>query len=502
MTIDSRFIAPRLDDSRLLKDRRYSMLIGGRSVPALSGETISRESPAHPGHIVSIIPKGGIGDAQAAIAAARAAFDDGPWPNMTSGERGRIMYRVGDLIEENLEELATIEALEVGKAINQARNEMRYSATLWRYAAGQSQGLEGETHNDMGPNVLGLVFREPAGVVGIITPWNFPLLIGSERIPWAIGAGCAVVIKPSEFTSGSTIRLAELAREAGLPDGVLNVVTGYGADVGQIFAEHPDVDVVNFTGSQRVGRIIGSLAGQNIKRAGLELGGKGPQVVFADADLDAAAAKISGGAFHCSGQACIAGSRLIVHDSIADKLLGKVGALAAEIVTGDPLDDASHVGALIHQAHLEKVAGYVAAGKTDGAELFIGGNVLGQAGAFYAPTIFTGVRPEMSIARDEIFGPVLSTFRFKDPQQAIQLANNTPFGLSACVWSSNLSTAIQAIRSIKAGRTWINGMGDGSPQMPIGGYKQSGIGRELGRHGFDEYSELKNVHVTLTDGLG
>jgi acyl-CoA reductase-like NAD-dependent aldehyde dehydrogenase len=502
MTTDSRFIAPRLDDPRLLKDRRYSMLIGGRSVPALSGETISRESPAHPGHIVSIIPKGGIGDAQAAIAAARAAFDNGPWPNMTSGERGRIMYRVGDLIEENLEELATIEALEVGKAINQARNEMRYSATLWRYAAGHSQGLEGETHSDMGPNVLGLVFREPAGVVGIITPWNFPLLIGSERIPWAIGAGCAVVIKPSEFTSGSTIRLAELAREAGLPDGVLNVVTGYGADVGQIFAEHPDVDVVNFTGSQRVGRIIGSLAGQNIKKAGLELGGKGPQVVFADADLDAAAAKISGGAFHCSGQACIAGSRLIVHDSIADRLLEKVGALAAEIVTGDPLDDASHVGALIHQAHLEKVAGYVAAGKTDGAELFIGGNVLGQAGAFYAPTIFTGVRPEMSIARDEIFGPVLSTFRFKDPQQAVQLANNTPFGLSACVWSSNLSTAIQAIRSIKAGRTWINGMGDGSPQMPIGGYKQSGIGRELGRHGFDEYSELKNVHVTLTDGLG
>ena len=501
MTTEPHFIAPRLDDPRLLKDRRYSMLIGGRSVPALSGETISRESPAHPGHIVSIIPKGGIGDAQAAIAAARTAFDDGPWPNMTSGERGRIMYRVGDLIEENLEELATIEALEVGKAINQARNEMRYSATLWRYAAGHSQGLEGETHNDMGPNVLGLVFREPAGVVGIITPWNFPLLIGSERIPWAIGAGCTVVIKPSEFTSGSTIRLAELAREAGLPDGVLNVVTGYGADVGQIFAEHPDVDVVNFTGSQRVGRIIGSLAGQNIKKAGLELGGKGPQVVFADADLDAAAAKISGGAFHCSGQACIAGSRLIVDDSIADKLLEKVGALAAEIVTGDPLDDASHVGALIHQAHLEKVAGYVAAGKTDGAELFTGGHVLGQAGAFYAPTIFTGVRPEMSIGRDEIFGPVLSTFRFKDPQQAIQLANNTPFGLSACVWSSNLSTAIQAIRSIKAGRTWINGMGDGSPQMPIGGYKQSGIGRELGRHGFDEYSELKNVHVTLTDGL-
>ena len=502
MTAHFHFIAPRLDDPRLREDRRYSMLIGGRNVPALSGETITRESPAHPGRIVATIPKGSRADAEAAIAAARTAFDSGPWPKMTGGERARIMYRVGDLIEANIEELATIEALEVGKAISQARGEMGFSATLWRYAAGHAQGLEGETHNDLGPNAIGLIFREPAGVVGIITPWNFPLLIGSERIPWAIGAGCTVVIKPSEFTSGSTIRLAELAREAGLPDGVFNVVTGYGADVGQIFAEHPDVDVVNFTGSQRVGRIIGSLAGQNIKKAGLELGGKGPQVVFADADLDAAAAKISGGAFHCSGQACIAGSRLIVHDSIADKLLEKVNALAEKIITGDPLDDASNVGALIHQAHLEKVAGYVTQGKADGAEVITGGAVLGQSGAFYAPTIFTGVKPEMSIARDEIFGPVLSTFRFIDPEEAIRLANDTPFGLSACVWSNNLSTALQAIRRIKAGRTWINGMGDGSPQMPIGGYKQSGVGRELGRHGFDEYSELKNVHVTLKGSLG
>jgi acyl-CoA reductase-like NAD-dependent aldehyde dehydrogenase len=497
MTDHANFIAPRLGDPRLLKDRRYCMLIGGVSVPALSGETIARESPAHPGHIVGTIPRGARADAERAIAAARKAFDTGPWPRMTGAERSRIMYRIGELIEANTEELATIEALEVGKAISQARGEMAFSAELWRYAAGHARGLEGETHNDLGANALGLVLREPAGVVGIITPWNFPLLIGSERIPWAIGAGCTTVIKPSEFTSGSTIRMAELARDAGLPDGVLNVITGYGADVGQIFAEHPDVDMVTFTGSQRVGRIIGRIAGENIKRVGLELGGKGPQVVFADADLDAAAAKISGGAFHCSGQACIAGSRLIVAESVADILLEKVEALASKIVTGDPLDDRSNVGALIHQAHFDKVAGYVAEGKADGATVYSGGARLGETGAFYAPTIFTGVTPQMSIARDEIFGPVLSTFRFRDQQEAIALANDTPFGLSACVWSRNLSTAVQAIRSIKAGRTWINGMGDGTPQMPIGGYKQSGIGRELGRHGFDEYSELKNVHVTL-----
>ncbi|WP_246754861.1 aldehyde dehydrogenase family protein [Rhizobium lusitanum] len=492
------FIAPRLDDPRLLQQRHFAMVIDGKSVPALSGGTISRESPAHPGRIVSTIPRGSRADAEAAIASARRAFDNGPWPRMTGGERARIMNRVGDLIEANIEELATIEALEVGKAISQARGEIGFAVSLWRYAAGHAQGLEGEAHNDLGPNTIGLILREPAGVVGLITPWNFPLLIGSERIPWAIGAGCTVVIKPSEFTSGSTIRMAELALEAGLPEGVLNVVTGYGADVGQILAEHPDVDVVNFTGSQRVGRLIGALAGQNIKKVGLELGGKGPQVVFADADLDAAAAKISGGVFHCSGQVCISGSRLIVHESIADALLEKVRKVAAEIITGDPLDDRVHVGALIHQAHLEKVAGYVAEGKADGARVLVGGDRLGEAGAFYAPTIFTDVTPQMTISQDEIFGPVLTTFRFKTEEEAIRMANDTPYGLSACVWSTNLSTALQAIRRIKAGRTWINGMGDGAPQLAIGGYKQSGVGRELGRHGFDEYSELKSVHISLS----
>ena len=473
------------------------MLIGGKHTPALSGETIARESPAHPGRIVAVIPKGGRADAEAAIAAARAAFDEGPWPRLSGVERGRILSRIGDLLERNLEDLALIEALEVGKAITQARNEMRFAASLWRYAGGHAQGLEGEVFNDLGPGAMGFVLREPAGVVGLITPWNFPLLIGSERIPWAIGVGCAVVIKPSEFTSGSTIRLAELALEAGLPPGVLNVVTGYGADVGQIFAEHPGVDAVNFTGSQRVGTLIGSLAGANVKKVGLELGGKGLQIVFADADLDAAAAKIVGGAFHCSGQACIAGSRLIVHESVADALLDKVAGLAREIVTGDPLDDRTQVGALIHHAHLEKVTGYVAQGRADGAQLRLGGERFADNGAFFEPTIFDHVDPRLSIAKEEIFGPVLSVFRFRQSEEAIRLANDTPFGLSASVWSSNISTALQAIRSVRAGRTWINGMGDGAAQLAIGGYKMSGVGRELGRHGFDEYSEFKTVHVTL-----
>ena len=491
------FIAPNRSDPRLRPQRNGKMVIGGVSMDALSGEVIERESPAHPGLVVSRTPKGARGDAERAIAAARKAFDDGPWPRMTGAERGLILNRIADLIEDHVEELALDEALEVGKAISQARNEMAFSVMLWRYAAGRAQGLEGELFNDLGEGAMGLVLREPAGVVGLITPWNFPLLIGSERIAWALGAGCTVVIKPSEFTSGSTVRMAELALEAGLPPGVLNVVTGFGADVGQILAEHPSVDVVNFTGSHRVGTLIGSLAGLHVKRVGLELGGKGPQVVFADADLDAAADKISGGAFHCSGQACIAGSRLVVHESVADELLEKVSARARTIVTGDPLDERVTVGALIHFGHLEKVEGYVSAGQRDGARLVLGGHRFADDGAFLQPTIFVDVDPSMSIAREEIFGPVLSVLRFRDAEEAVRLANDTPHGLSASVWTRDLNTGFQAVRRIRAGRTWINGMGDGAPQLAIGGYKQSGIGRELGRHGFDEYSEFKTVHVTL-----
>ena len=493
------FVPPRATDARMMT-RRYQMLIDGKSVDAESGETISRESPAYAGLIAAEIPRASRADAERAILVARKAFDEGRWPKMSGMERSRILHRISEAILEHKEELATIEALEGGKAIAGVRGEMAFSAELWRFAAGHAQGLTGETHNGLGDNALGLMLREPIGVVGIITPWNYPLLIGSERVPWALGAGCTVVLKPSEFTSGSSIRLAELARDCGPPDGVFNVVTGYGDPVGQSFAEHPATDFLSFTGSFRVGQIVGGLAASRIKRVGLELGGKGPQIVFADSDMGAAADSIASSVFGNSGQTCIAGTRMIVEEGAREEMLERLTAIARKVPIGDPLDDKVKVGSLIHRPHLEKVEKYVADGQQEGAKLVIGGERLGNVGNYYTPTIFSGVTPEMVIAKDEIFGPVLSSFSFTQPEEAVRLANDTHYGLSAHVWSRNLDKAIKTIRKVRAGRTWVNGSGAGVPEMGVGGYKQSGIGRELGKYGFDEYSSFKSVYVTLRQG--
>jgi acyl-CoA reductase-like NAD-dependent aldehyde dehydrogenase len=316
-------------------------------------------------------------------------------------------------------------------------------------------------------------------------------------MPWALGAGCTVVIKPSEFTSGSTVRLGQLARDAGLPDGVLNVVTGYGNPAGQTLAEHVGTDMIAFTGSQRVGRQIGAFAAPTIKRVGLELGGKGPQVVFADADLEAAADQVSGSIFGNQGQTCIAGSRLIVEKSVANALIDRLARIAGRVTVGDPLNPETNIGALINRTQLEKVESYVEEGRKAGADMIVGGNRIGE-GLFYTPTIFTGVRPDMSIVRDEIFGPVLSVQTFTTREEAIAMANDTIYGLSAMVWSLNINNALQTIRSIRAGRCWVNGTREGLVEMPIGGYKQSGQGRELGQKGFGEYSEYKSIYVNLS----
>jgi len=495
MTI--RFIEPKRDDPRLNESRRYRMVIGGKDVDAASGKTVRRESPVHAGLIVGEWPEASREDVEAAIAAARKAFDQGPWPRMSGKERAGYLYRISELIRANVEELALIESLEVGKTLAGARGEMQHCADLWQFAAGLVRGLEGTTHNEIGLNALGLVLREPVGVVGIVTPWNYPLVIGSERMPWALGAGCTVVIKPSEFTSGSTIRFGQLAREAGLPDGVVNVVTGYGHPAGQTLAEHVGTDMIAFTGSQRVGRQIGAFAAPTIKRVGLELGGKGPQVVFADADLDAAADQVSGSIFGNQGQTCIAGSRLLVEKSVANDFIDRLTRIATKVTVGDPLNPETNVGALINKTQLEKVESYVEAGRQAGADMVIGGDRIGNGGLFYTPTIFTGVRPDMSIVRDEIFGPVLSVQTFSGRDEAIEMANDTIYGLSAMVWSLNINNALQTIRGIRAGRCWVNGTREGLVEMPIGGYKQSGQGRELGHKGFEEYSEYKNIYVNL-----
>ncbi len=497
MTIANTFIIPKLDDSRL-RSARYRMLIGGKSVDAASGKTILRESPGHLGNVVGEWPDASADDVKNAIAAAREAFDKGPWPRMAGAERSRLLYRVSELILANLDELALAECLEVGKPIAQARGEIEYCADLWAYAAGQARGQEGDSFNNIGDNRLGLVLREPVGVVGIITPWNFPFIIASERVPWAIGAGCTVVLKPSEFTSGTSVRMAELAREAGIPDGVFNVVTGYGNPAGQILAEDPRVDMVAFTGSVRVGTLLAEIAAKQVKRVGLELGGKGPQIVFADADLDAAADGIAYGVYHNAGQCCISGSRLLVEESIRDEIMDRVLAISAKVPYGDPLNDRTRIGAMISKAHIAKVEGYVRAGEAAGAELLTGGHMAGEgAGLYYQPTVFRNVRPDMSIAREEIFGPVLSTIAFRSADEAVALANDSEFGLSATVWSTNLENAMQTIRRVRAGRCWVNSVIDGTPELPVGGYKKSGLGRELGRYGFDEYSQVKGIHITL-----
>jgi len=494
----SNFLAPDHTDARLTRIRRYSMLIDGKSVEAQSGETIARESPGHAGAIVGEWPAGGAEEMGAAIGAARHAFDHGQWPQLSGAERSRIMLRVGQLMLEHLEELALIESLEVGKPIAQARGEVAYCADLWTYAAGIARSLEGETQNTIGANRLGLVLRQPVGVVGIITPWNFPLIIACERVPWALGVGCTVVVKPSEFTSGTTIRLAELALEAGVPPGVFNVVTGLGAPAGQLLAEDPRTDMVAFTGSLRVGAKLAEIAGRSIKRTGLELGGKGPQIVFADADLEAAADGVAFGVYHNAGQCCISGSRLIVHEDIRDELIARVVEISKRLSFGDPLNEKTKYGAMISAAHLDKVEGYVKRGAAEGASVITGGaRVAADSGFYFAPTVFTGVTPQMAIAREEIFGPVLSTLTFKTSDEALRLANDTEYGLSASVWSRDLETALQGVRRLNAGRLWVNSVIDGTPEMPIGGFKKSGIGRELGRYGFDEYSQFKGIHVTM-----
>ena len=490
------FIEPKLTDERLAATRDYSMLIAGQDHASTSGEIIERESPGHSGAVVARYPKGTAADVDVAIAAARQAFDDGPWPRMPGAERSRAMLRVAVLMERHREELATIESLEAGKPITQARAEIGGCIDLWEYAAGQVRGLHGEAHTNLGPDVVGMVLREPVGVVGVITPWNFPIIIACERIPWVIGAGNTTVIKPSEFTSGTTLRLAGLIREAGIPDGVVNVVTGYGDPVGDALTRHPGVDMVSFTGSLRVGRLVGAAAAATVKRVGLELGGKGPQIIFPDADLDAAADGAAFGLLLNNGQCCISGSRLIVHVSIVEDVLSRLGTLLSRVRFGDPLNERTMVGTVINAAQLDKIAGYVKQGLAEGAALRLGGRRKGEGqGLYFEPTIFSAVTPEMAIAHEEIFGPVLSVLTFDSTEEAIRLANGTEYGLSASVWTRDMALGLGSIQKIRAGKTWINGVIASYPELPFGGFKQSGNGRETGRYGFDQYSEFKTVHA-------
>ncbi len=474
-------------------------LIGGIWCDSADGAVSERHSPAH-GSLVSVAAKGGKAEVEAAIAAARAAFDAGDWAFSSGKDRAAILLRVADLIEQNIDRIALLETLESGKPITPAKGEISGAADLWRYAASLARMIHGDSHNSLGADMLGVVLKEPIGVVSLICPWNFPFLIVSQKLPFALAAGCTAVIKPSEMTPSTTCILGELLMQAGLPAGVANIVLGYGDPVGEALSTDARVDMVSFTGSTGVGKRISAAASATLKKVSLELGGKNPQVIFPDADLDQAADAIAFGVYFNAGECCNSGSRIIVHEDVAEALTAKVVALSRKIPFGDPLDPATQVGAIISPEHLAKIDGYVQAAVADGAVLAIGGaafHVDGVGPQFYQPTVVTNLRPDMAIARDEVFGPVLAVLTFRTMDEALHLANNAAYGLSAGVWSADMSTCLTFARRVQAGTVWTNTWMDGFPEMPFGGVKQSGQGRELGRYGLEEFLEVKTVQMRI-----
>ncbi|GLU29838.1 aldehyde dehydrogenase family protein [Brucella sp. NBRC 12950] len=476
--------------------RNFLQFIDGNWTKGRPDGELVRKSPAH-GTNVTVIQSGSRFDTDCGVAAARSAFDDGRWSSLPSSIRAEKLREVAGLIRKNAEELAILETLEAGKPISQSRGEIAAAAGIWDYAAGLAQVLHGDSFNNLGSDLFGMVLREPIGVVGVITPWNYPFFILSERLPFILASGCTAVVKPSEMTSATTLRLAELIVEAGIPDGVVNVVTGPGSVVGQALVDHQDVDMISFTGSTHVGRSAIVASAQNIKKVSLELGGKNPQIVFADADLEAAADGLVHGMVYNAGQTCVSGSRFICEKGIGDVLKEKVLRKLARVKTGDPLDPEVQVGAIISAKQRDQIMSHISDAQAEGACLDTGGKSLDGPGFFIEPTLFSNIRSDMAINRAEVFGPVASIMEFESADEAVRIANDSEYGLSAGVWVGNLTTAFETIRKIKAGRVWVNTFLTGGPEMPIGGYKQSGTGRETGKYGVEEYTEVKSVHIDM-----
>lgn len=478
----------------LVEKVEYKMLIDGQSREALSGERFERVSPGND-QVVGSYPESSIADVDVAIAAARKAFDKGEWPKLSGANRAKALRKVAEFINRDVDKLARVEALESGKPISQARGEVLATSEIWYYAATLAQHSYGDSHNALGKDYLGVILKEPIGVVGIITPWNFPLLIVSQKLPFALAVGCTAVIKPSQLTSGTTVMLGEYMKEAGIPDGVVNVVTGKGL-VGARLAEHKDIDMITFTGSTAVGKKVMTAAAQTVKKVELELGGKNPQIVMADADLEAAADAVVFGVYFNQGECCNSGSRILVQRSIVDEFMDLVTEKAKRVSVGDPLDKNVLVGAIASEEQMQTIEHYVSEGKKDGANLVMGGSKITSAsGRYFEPTIFTGVTPEMSIAKEEIFGPVLSVLEFDTVDEAVEIANSTLYGLSSGIWTKNINDALIFAKGVRAGTVWVNCWMDGFPEMSFGGYGESGLGRELGRHAIDEFTELKTIAI-------
>lgn len=472
--------------------------IGGQRVWACSGERFDNYSPVD-GRLLGQVARGASGDVDAAVACARSAFDDGRWAGQPPAQRKRILIRFADLVLAHADELALLESLDMGKPISQSRSlDVPLTADCLRWYGEATDKVYGEIAPTDGRS-LALVTREPVGVVAAVVPWNYPMLMAAWKVAPALAAGNSVVLKPSEKSPLTAMRLAEMAMEAGLPEGVFNVVPGMGTEAGAALALHMDVDCIAFTGSTRVGRQIVQMAGQsNLKRVFTELGGKSANIVCADCpDLDAAVRTSLRAVYFNQGQSCNAPSRLLLDERIKDAFLAKALAMLPAFAPGDPLDDATVMGAIVDQVQMNTVLGYIDAGQAEGARLLAGGRQLRQesGGLYLAPALFDRVGSDMAIARDEIFGPVLSVFSFSGIGEAVRMANASPYGLQAAVWTADLQSAIGTARALRAGTVHVNQYGGDDMTVPFGGYKQSGNGRDKSLHALDKYTELKTTWI-------
>ena len=477
--------------------RAGKLLIDGQWVSAASGETFDAIDPATES-VICQLASAGAEDVDRAVKAARRAFEDSAWSRMRPVDRQRLMLKLADLIEQNAEELAELESLDNGKLVFFARVvDVQGTVDFFRYMAGWATKIEGKTLDVSlgmpGEEYQAYTLRQPVGVVAQIVPWNFPLAMATWKLAPALAVGCTCVLKPAEQTSLTALRLGELILEAGYPEGVVNIVTGFGETAGAALTEHPEVDKIAFTGSTEVGKLIGKTAMNSLKRVSLELGGKSPVIVAADADVDVAVAGAANAIFFNSGQVCTAGSRLYVQDKLFDKVVEGVANVAKSMKLGPGYSPEAQMGPVVSQEQMERVMGYIEKGKAEGGEAVAGGARHGNQGYFVQPTVFTGLGPDSALVREEIFGPVVVATPYKSVDEIAAEANNTSYGLAASVWTNNLSLAHRLTRRLRAGTVWVNTHNVVDPNLPFGGMKQSGIGRENGEAAIELYTEVKTV---------
>lgn len=477
--------------------RQTECFIGGQWVPSVSGKTFETINPATE-EVICQVSEGDEADVDLAVQAARNALENGPWSTMDARDRGALLNKLADLIEEEFDELSALESLDNGKPISEARAaDLPLVIDCLRYYAGWADKIHGKTIPIRGEYFV-YTRREPVGVAGQIIPWNFPMLMVAWKWGPALAAGCTIVMKPAEQTPLSCLRMARLAQKAGFPDGVINVVPGYGPTAGAAVVKHPGIDKVAFTGEHTTAQIIMREAAETMKRLTFELGGKSPNIVFADADLDAAVAGAHLGLFLNQGQCCCAGSRLFVEESVHDKFVEKVVSLTNGRKLGDPMDTSTEQGPQVDQAQFDKIMRYIDLGNQQGADCVTGGERFGDRGYFVKPTVFTGVTDEMAIATDEIFGPVMNILKFRDVDEIVDRANNTFYGLAAAVWTRDIGKAHSIAKRVRAGTVWVNCYDVFDAAAPFGGFKMSGIGRELGEAALNNYLEDKTVTVALS----